>query len=262
MELRVRDRAAFAATGGRPFDPALPTVVFVHGAGMDHTVWALQSRYLAHHGRGVLAVNLPGHGRSDGPPLTTIEDMADWLAEVLEAAGVESAAFIGHSMGAIAALSCAARHPDRVRALLLLGSAPAMPVHPDLLAAAKADAHDAIDMVNAWAHGGAAHRGGHPLSGTWLIGGGNRLLERAAPGVLHADLAACNAYADGLADAAKVACPTLVVMGQGDRMTPAKAGAKLVEAIAGARGQVIPGAGHMMMTEQPDATLDAIKAEV
>jgi len=262
MDLPVRGRTAFAATGGRPLDTALPAVILLHGAGMDRTVWALQSRYLAHHGRAVLALDLPGHGRSEGPALTSVDEMADWLAEAIPVAGFARAALVGHSMGAIVSLACAARYPERVSALALLGAAPRMPVHPDLLAAAQQNNRAAVDMVNAWAHGGAAHRGGHPLSGTWLIGGGNRLLERARPGVLYADLAVCDAYDQGLADAVKVTCPTLVAMGAEDRMTPAKAGAKLAAAIAGARSLVIPDCGHMLMTERPDATLDALKTIV
>ncbi|SMF33108.1 Pimeloyl-ACP methyl ester carboxylesterase [Tistlia consotensis] len=263
MELTVDGRRAFAATGGQAFDAARvqegrPVFLLVHGAGMDRTVWAAQSRYLAHHGRAVLAVDLPGHGRSEGPPLASIGAIADWLVRLLDAAGVRQAALVGHSMGAIACLAAAARHPERVRALGLCGCAAAMPVHPDLLAAAAADDHAAIDMINAWAHGEASHRGGHPQPGTWLIGGGNRLLERAASGVLSADLQACAGFAEGEALAARVGCPTVVVVGEDDRMTPAKAGRRLAAAIPGASVAAIPDCGHMMMTEKPRETLAAL----
>ncbi len=258
MELMVEGREAFAATGGQPFDNAGEVVVLVHGAGMDRTVWAAQSRYLAHHGRAVLAVDLPGHGRSEGPPLDSVAGIADWLVRLLDAAGVEQAALAGHSMGAIACLAAAARHRDRVRALALCGCAAAMPVHPDLIAAAEADDHAAVDMINAWAHGQASHLGGHPQAGTWLIGGGNRLLERSAPGVLAADLKACAAFADGEALAAEVACPTLVVVGEDDRMTPAKAGRRLAASIQSSRLVALPHCGHMMMTEQPRECLEAL----
>ena len=80
MDLTVNGRKAYAYTGGKPFDPKLPAVVFIHGAEHDHCVWTLQTRYLAHHGRGVLAVDLPGHGRSDGPPLASVEEMAECAA--------------------------------------------------------------------------------------------------------------------------------------------------------------------------------------
>ena len=259
MELTVDGKAVFAATGGRAFDPALPAVVFVHGAGMDHTVWALQTRFFAHRGRGVLALDLPGHGRSEGPALDSIAGIADWLTRALDAAGLDQAALVGHSMGALAALDCAGRHGGRVRALALLGVAPRMPVHPDLLAAAEANDHMAFDLVTSWAHGASGHLGGARAPGLWLMGGGERLLEQSRPGVLHGDLAACNAYGDAPERAAAVACPTLLVLGSDDKMTPARAGRKLAEAIPGARVELVPGSGHMMMTEKPDETLDALK---
>ena len=123
MELTVSGNTVFASTGGRALDRDAPLIVLIHGAGMDHSVWSLQTRYLAHHGRSVLAVDLPGHGRSGGEPLTTIEDLADWVPKLIDAAGFGQAALVGHSMGAITALEAATRHPERVRALALLGVA-------------------------------------------------------------------------------------------------------------------------------------------
>jgi pimeloyl-ACP methyl ester carboxylesterase len=259
MELLVEGRKAFAATGGRPFDPAGPAIVFVHGAGMDHTVWALQTRYFAHHGRSVLAVDLPGHGRSDGPAPSSIEGYADWLAALIAASGAAQAALVGHSMGALAALAAAVRHPAKVRALALLGVAARMPVHPDLIAAADANDSLAFELVTAWGYGKPAHLGGHKAPGLWMLGGGRQLLARAAPGVLANDFRACDAYQTGAEAAARVACPTLFVLGAVDRMTSPKAAQPLVEAIKGAETVVLPGAGHMMMVEAPDATLAALR---
>ncbi len=259
MELQVDGRTVFAATGGRPFDPTLPAIVFVHGAGLDHTVWALQTRYFAHHGRSVLAVDLPGHGRSEGAPLESIGDQADWIARLIEAAGLVDAALVGHSMGALTALESAARHARRVRAIALLGVAPAMPVHPDLLAAAEAGQHLAFELVTSWGHGPTGHLGGNLAPGLWLMGGGERLLETGKPGALFVDLKACADYQSGPESASALTCPALLVLGTADRMTPAKAGRKLAEAIADARVEVIAGCGHMMMAEKPDETLDALK---
>ncbi len=259
MDLTVAGQRVHAGTGGRAFDPDLPLIVFLHGAGLDHTVWALPARYFAHHDRAVLAVDLPAHGKSAGAALTSIEALADWTVSLLDEVGAEKAALAGHSMGALVALEAAARHPGRLRALALLGAAPKMPVHPDLLAAAAADDHAAFDLMTSWGFGPAGHLGGARVPGSWLMGGGERLLERIRPGVLSADLAACNAYAAGMDSAAKVACPALVVMGAADKMTPARAGAKLAAAIAGAEQAVIPGCGHMMLAEKPDETLDALK---
>jgi len=260
MHITVDGTDCFAATGGREFDPALPLVVLVHGAGLDSSVWALHSRWFAHHGSSVLAVDLPGHGRSGGSPLPTIAAMADWVAALPAAVGLEKAILIGHSMGSLVAIEAAARHPGRVSALGLVGAAAAMPVHADLLAAAAAGDHAAIAMVSIWGHGFRAGLGGSLAPGLWMLGEAQRLLERARPGVLFNDLSACNAYADGIESAHHIACPTTLVLGRRDLMTPAKAGIELAGAIPGARVVVLEEAGHMLMAERPDDVLDALAA--
>ena len=259
MELKVDGQRTFAATGGRPFDPALPSIVFLHGAGMDRTVWALQTRYFAHHGWGVLAVDLPGHGRSEGKAPNSIAAAADWLRGVLSAAGLETAALAGHSMGALIALDFAARNLDRVRSLALLGAAEAMPVHPDLLEAARGNDHLAFELITSWGYGNAGHFGGAKVPGLWLLGGGKRLLARARPDVLHQDLAACNAYREAPARAEAVSCPTLLVLGAGDLMTPTPSGRKLAGHFTNARVEILADSGHMMILEKPDECLTALK---
>ncbi len=260
MRLELDHRQVFAATGGRAHEPGQMLIVFLHGAGMDHSVWALQSRWFAHHGANALAVDLPGHGGSEGPALTDIGALADWAARLIAAVGAERAMLVGHSMGALIALETAARHPSLVAGMALIGVAAKMPVHPDLLAAAKANSHVAIDMVSLWSLGASATLGGNTAPGLWMLGGAERLLEKAAPGVLHADLAACNAYQTAVEAAAKAACPTTLILGERDMMTPLKAGRALAALIAGARTVVLPGAGHMLMTERPDEVLDALEA--
>lgn len=258
MKVKVGETEIYAATGGRDFDPKLPCLVFLHGAGMDHTVWALQTRYFAHHGFGVLAVDWPGHGRSDGEPIPSIAAQAEWVTALLDAAKVKRAALVGHSMGGLAAIEAAARFPDRIGAVALCGVAEAMPVHPDLLAAAQAGEHLAYDLVVNWGYGGAAQLGGHPAPGYWMTGAGMRLLERDRRAI-GVDFAACNDYGKANAAAAKIKCPALFVLGDGDKMTPLKSGRALAAEIAGSRVAAIRDCGHMMMVERPDATLDALK---
>jgi pimeloyl-ACP methyl ester carboxylesterase len=261
MELVVDGQPVFAATGGRPRMAGQPEIVLLHGAGMDHSVWTLQSRSLAHRGRNVLALDLPGHGRSGGAPLASVEAIAAWVPRVLDAAGSERAALVGHSMGALVALAAAASWPDRVRSLVLLGAAPSMQVHPDLLGAARAGDPAAADFITAWGFGRRAQLGGSQVPGLWMLGGGGRLLrQRGAAAALGVDLAACAAYGDALAAAARIGCPALVIAGAQDRMTPPKGGRALAAAIPGCRFLEIPEAGHMMMVEQPDRALDAIVA--
>ena len=259
MDIQVDGARAFAATGGRPFDPTLPVTVFVHGAAFDHTVWKLQARYFAWHGGSVLAVDLPGHGRSEGEPRRSIPEMADWLVALLDAAGVGEANLVGHSMGALVALEAAARHGSRTRKLALLGAAPAIPVNDLLLSTSAENDHHALELLTGWGYGRRAHYGVHKMPGIWMTGGGLRTLERARPGVLYTDLVATDAYDGGEAAAAAVACPALVVIGARDLMTPAKRGHALAGMLANSATVVIPGAGHIMLDEEPDRTLDALR---
>jgi len=256
MRLRVDGRQVEANTGGRDFDPARPGVVLIHGAGMDRTVWSLQARHLAHHGYGVLAVDLPGHGLSEGPALATIADMADWVAALVRAAGLETAALAGHSMGAATALECAARHPDVVRAIALVGISEAMSVNPALLAAARDDVPAAADMIVTFSLGPVARLAG-AVPGLWTRGATERLLNNAPAGVLHTDFAACAHWTTGPESAAKVRCPAVLVLGEFDRMTTPRSGRALAARIPGARVEVLAGVGHLHMQEAPDA-LNAI----
>jgi pimeloyl-ACP methyl ester carboxylesterase len=260
MRIRVDGIETFVATGGRDFDPTLPCVVFLHGAGLDHSVWALLARAFAHHGFGVLAPDLPGHGRSAGAPLASIAALADWTAALIAAAGIPAARLVGHSMGSLVVLETAARHPDKVTALGLISTAAPMRVSDDLLNAAKSNGHAAIDMIAIWGHGYRATLGGSLAPGLWMLGGNERLLERARQGVIYADLSACNDYRDALAAAAKVAVPSIVIQGTRDLMTPAKGGRAIAAAIPGCRVAMIEGAGHMLMSERPDEVLAALRA--
>ena len=260
MQLTINGKDTFVATGGREFDRSQPAVVLLHGAGFDHSTWALHSRWFAHHGFGVLAPDLPGHGRSSGAPLPTIAEMADWTAALLDAAGATKAKLVGHSMGSLIALETAARHPAKVSALSLIGTAATMTVGPDLLKAAEANDRSAIDMVSIWGLGFQAELGGSLAPGLWMHSGAQRVLEQCRPGVLFNDLSACNAYQGALAAAAKVIVPTTLILGERDMMTPAKAGKTLAAAIPNAKTIVLSGAGHMMMVERPDELLAALRA--
>jgi pimeloyl-ACP methyl ester carboxylesterase len=258
MELTVLGKRSYAYTGGKPYDAKLPAVVFVHGGEQDHSVWALQSRYLAHHGYGVLAVDLPGHGRSDGPPLASVEKMAEWIVALLDAAAVKRGTLVGHSMGSLVALDCAGRFPERVGAIALLGTALPMRVAAELLEATRSDEPAAKQMINVWSHAAFAHYPGNPGPGSWVPGANLRLMQRAKPGVLYSDFAACDGYGEGLARAAQVRCPALVVLAARDRMTSPRTGRALAEAIPGAQLAHVEGSGHNLMGEKPDEVLDRL----
>jgi len=269
MELQVEGRSVYAGTGGWKHERGQKAVIFIHGAGMDHSVWALQSRYFASRERNVLALDLPGHGRSEGPALTSIEAMADWLVAAMDAAGIGEATLIGHSMGSLIALEAAVRHAGRVSGLVLLGTAADMPVNQALLDAAAEDKQEAIDMVTGYGFGPTGHVGGARGPGQWMLGGAQRLMQRVianSPRVLYHDLMACNEFRDGMKHAAAVSQPCHLILGAMDRMTPARAGQKLAKALTavpgGASVTQLDGIGHMMMVEAPDAVLDAIIGRV
>jgi pimeloyl-ACP methyl ester carboxylesterase len=255
MQIDVNGRTTYCHTGGVPLDAALPTVVLVHGALNDHSVWLSQSNALARSGLAVLAPDLPGHGRSSGPALTSVEALADWLLALLDAANIDRAVLAGHSMGSLIALEAAHRAPGRVTGLALLGATWPMKVADGLLASARSDERAAIDMVVAWSHATMAHDPSIADTARTLM------LDLAAGNpdhLLYTDLAACNAYANGAAAAATITCPTVFVQGNLDKMTPPRSTGLLTGAIS--HGQVVKvDAGHAMMREAPAAVLDVLQ---
>jgi pimeloyl-ACP methyl ester carboxylesterase len=259
MQLEVIGRTVYAYTGTQEFAAERPSVVFVHGAANDHGVFALQSRYFAWHATNAIALDLPGHGRSAGEPLPSVEAIADWLREALDALGIREASLVGHSLGALATLECAARYPERARRLALLGPAAPMTVSDDLLAAAARGDHVAYELINGWSFSAGSQLGGNQIPGMWMLGNAMRLMERCRAGVLSNDLLACHRYANGVAAAARVRCATLVVMGARDIMAPPRNANALIGALVNVRTVLLPETGHALMAERPDAVLDALR---
>jgi pimeloyl-ACP methyl ester carboxylesterase len=260
VNFAVDGKQAFAYTAAHALDAAKPSILFVHGAGLDHSWWGLQSRYFGYHGYNVLALDLPGHGRSEGAPLATIGEMAEWMFRALDVHKLKNASLVGHSMGSLVALECAARQPARVERIALLGTAYPMKVGEAFLAAARENRQDAYDMETIWGHAPQVPLGGNPNPGMWMYGDTLARLARLAPGVLYNDLQACNTYAGGEAAAAKVQCPVLFILGARDQMTQAKAGLAFAQLLPGAKVVQLRPSGHSMMAESPDATLDALIA--
>ena len=260
MNLEVDGRRVFAYTAAHELDPAKPTVVFVHGAGLDHSWFGLQSRYFGYHGRNVLAVDLPGHGRSEGPPLGTVEAMANWVSKVLKTLQIERASIVGHSMGSLIAVEFAARHPAQCERIALIAVGYPMKVAEPFLDAARRNDYAAFDMHTIWGHAAQVPLGSNPNPGMWMYGDTLARLERLAPGVLYNDLKASNDYGSGAESAAKVNCPALLILGRRDVMTPPRMAKVLQEKIRGAKAVDIGTSGHSLMAEAPDATLDALIA--
>ena len=263
MELIVNGAKTFCYTGGKPFDAAKPTVVFIHGVLNDHSVWILQTRWFAHHGWNVLAIDLPGHCRSEGEPPRSVEEAAEFVLALLAAAKVESAALVGHSFGALVALEAAARAPTRITHLALVGIAFPMKVSAALLENSQHQPMKAIAMVNVYSHSLLAPPPSALGPGTWLYGGSRALMKRVLASnprvnVFHRGFVACDSYAGGDQAIAKVQCPILFVLGRDDAMTPPKAAQGLQQKAHDGRTVIVPG-GHQMMTEAPDAVLFALR---
>jgi pimeloyl-ACP methyl ester carboxylesterase len=255
MDLVVDRKRAFAYTAAHHIDPRKPTMVFVHGAGLDHSTFGLQSRYFGYHGRNVLALDLPGHGRSEGAPIAEVAGMADWVLRALDSLDIGKASIVGHSMGSLVALESANRHPERIERIALIGVAYPMKVADAFLGAAQRNEQTAFDMETIWGHAVQVPLGGSPNPGMWMYGDMLARLRRLAPGVLYNDLKACNEYTS---DFAGVKCPVLLVLGKRDVMTPPKGASPILQKIPTAKSEVINPSGHSLMAEAPDATLDAL----
>jgi pimeloyl-ACP methyl ester carboxylesterase len=258
MNLVVEKRRVFAYTAAHAPDVEKRSIVFIHGAGLDHSGFGLQSRYFGYHGWNALALDLPGHGRSEGPPIPAIEEMAHWVFQVLDNLKIEKAAIAGHSMGSLVALECAAQQPGRIEKIALLGTAYPMKVGEAFLEAARRNERAAFDMETIWSHAAQVPLGGNPNPGMWMYGDTLARLARLAPGVLHNDLKACNDYAGGEESAARTKCPALFVLGRRDVMTPPKAAFALSQALKNSRTVTLDPSGHSLMAEAPDAVLDAL----
>ena len=259
MRIEINGNEVFYGTGsGTPSDAA-NTLIFVHGAGFDHTIWVMPARYFARHGWRVVALDLPGHGRSQGQALTSIAQMADWLAQVIDAVSPnQQASVVGHSMGSLVAMSLAARHANKVQKLALLGTSAPMPVADVLLNAALDNDQAAIDMTNTWSHSARGSLGSSQNPGVSNLHIGERLLQQAGAGVFHTDLAACNGFTvDGLAE---VKQPTLVIIGDEDKMTPPRAGLAVADQLPNVQQRRLAGCGHSMLSEQPNQVLDELAA--
>jgi pimeloyl-ACP methyl ester carboxylesterase len=262
MELTVNGHSTYCYTGGKTFDATKPTVIFIHGVLNDHSVWILQTRYLAHHGWNVLAVDLPGHCRSAGDPPATVEDAADFVIALMDAANLEKAALVGHSFGSLVVLEAAACAPERVSQLVLVGTAFPMKVSPALLESSLKEPMKALEMVNIFSRSTLAPPPSALGPGTWVYGAsmalGRRVLaSNLRVNLFHTGFKACDSYSHGDAAMAQVQCPVLFVLGRVDQMTPPKAAQGLIKKALNAQVVYLPG-GHHQMNETPEPMLAAL----
>lgn len=252
MYFEVNGKKAFATTGGKDFDNSLPTVIFLHGSGLDHTFWGLHSRFFAFRKYAVLVPDFPGHTHSEGPPLTSIEAMADWLNDVIEALDSKNISIVAHSQGCLVALEFASRYKDRLKSVSFIASGLATPVNDALIKAAEENPDAAIAMMLSWGFGPAGHLHQGPIPGNSMVAGGRKVMRGNVPSELATDLKACNAYQNGKQAAAAIDRPVQVILAGKDRMAPRKAGLELVEHLNDPEVTIIAESGHMVPQETPD----------
>lgn len=256
MYSTVRDLKTYWSSASTDRVPGQPSIVFIHGAAMDHTVWTLPARYFARQGFNIAAIDLPGHGRSAGPAFSDIGSTAQWLHEWLETLDGEDHILIGHSMGSLIAWEFANQFPNQCSKLALLGTAMPMQVTDLLMGAAERNENAAFEMANAWSHSSRGKLGSNANPGIWMIGHGQRLMNRTPDDVFHADLSACNS---AMLDASSVSCETLLILGEADQMTPMRAASALEQQLPKVHVITLPGCGHSMLSEQPNQVLDALR---
>lgn len=256
MELQVKKTKIYAATGGKPFDNTKPTVLFIHGSGLDHRSWALQTRWFAYNGYAVLAPDLPGHSLSVGDPLQSIEAMGLWLAELLVVAGVQSVHVVGHSQGFLCALELARQAPAAVKSLVGIATAAAIPVNPMLIETALESSTRAADMMLQWGFGYATQMGISAVPGMQPIAIGRKIM---ADNPLAIDLQCCADYQQGDVVAKSLHKPTQLILAKQDKMTPLTAGKALANSLQ-AKVVVLENYGHMLPIEAPRHCLTALRA--
>ena len=252
MKLELDGHEVYASNGGRKFDSDGHVVVLLHGSGQSHLSWVLQGRYLAYDGYSVLAPDFPGHGLSAGVPLTSIEDMADWLCRLLDALNVKTASVVGHSQGVLVALSAVARYPDRFQKMALIAGALAIPVNEALVKDSEVALKSAIENMTSWGHGQIAQMHDHSQPGHSFLFYGRQIMAANNRQALTADFTACNHYQSGEEDASKISVPTLLILAEKDRMTPRRAGRALAASLSNVQLVEVKGAGHMLPAEAPD----------
>jgi pimeloyl-ACP methyl ester carboxylesterase len=258
MEYEINGDSVYASDAGVCFKAEQQTIVFIHGAGMDHTIWVFFSRFFARNGFNVLAVDLPGHGKSTGAALTSIENAAIWIDSFLLKAGISEAVLVGHSMGSLIALQAASQLPDKISKIILMGTACPMPVAAPLLSAARDKKHSAVDMIMLFGHAYSSQLGGNPVAGVNIVNSSMRLLERSLDSCLYVDLNACNEYINGLQAAVSIHVPSILILGEQDKMTPPASALPLIGALPETHVIKLTDCGHMMLSEQPEQVHQAL----
>ena len=258
MLIDIDQRKTFLYTSNKKIDAQRPSILFIHGAANDHSVWNTHTRYFSSHGWNAIAVDLPGHNKTSGPVISNIRESAEWILKCLDQLDIANTILVGHSMGSLIALESASLQPHRITKLVLIGTCYPMPVSPQLLELAKSKPEQAYELINHYSFSDRAKLGTSQMPGLSMLGSSIQLMQRSAPGVLHADFTACNSYDNGVNAADQVSCPTLFLLGAEDKMTPVTGAENLIAHVKSNQVTVLPRTGHALMIEQPNVVLDCL----
>ncbi len=251
MKIKINNDNINIRTGGYQINNDRPYFLLLHGAGMDASVWQMQTRYLANRGVNILAIDLPGHGLSEGKSLSSISDMSEWTIQLINKLDIDSISIAGHSMGSLVAIDVCKNISKKINNIILLGTASLMPVHPDLIDAAENNLTLAANLITDWSFGTKQHLGNHPLPGYWMLDSSIQLIAQSKKRVLAQDLIACNQYKEALTVANNINKKVTIISGREDKMTPVKKAKELHDVIDNSELIIIENVGHMMMIENP-----------
>ena len=243
MIFEVDNKKVFASDAGKSIDKNKTTIALLHGSGLSHIVWSLTEQYLSNQNYNILAIDLPGHGNSEGECLKSIEEISDWLEKVFNKLEILELTIVGHSQGCLEAIEYVSRHPNKIKNLILVGGSYKMPVNQDLIDLALAGDKDAIKLMMKWGYEGSKKFiGGNPVEK--IINSPRDIRE-----ILAIDLIACNEYKNGSEALKAINCPTFLIFGELDKMVNLEKGKKFAELIPNSKTHVIKNCGHMIMFE-------------
>jgi len=239
----VENKKVFSSDVGQSFNKNKHTVILLHGSGQSHVVWSLTDQYLSDQGYNVFALDLPGHGNSEGESLNSIEEIAEWLEKVVIKIGIQNLTILGHSQGCLIALEYINRFPKKIKKLIFVAGSYEIPVNKSLIDLAHSGNMESLNLMMKWGYGYSKQFiGGNPLQ---------KILDspREIREVLAIDLIACNNYKNGINALKKIMCPSLFIFGELDKMIKLEKGKEFSKLVTDSKTHIIQDCGHMVILE-------------
>ena len=243
MITEIKKKKIFSTDVGHDYDAKKPTIVLLHGSGQSHIVWSLTDQFLADQGFNVFALDLPGHGNSEGPSLQSIEEMSQWLNEFVEHLDIKKLILAGHSQGCLIALEFVKLYPKKVEKIIFIAGSYNIPVNQNLIDLSLAGEMEALNLMMKWGYGyPKKFIGGNPLQK--ILNSSREVRE-----VLAVDLIACNNYKSGVDAVKSINCPTFFILGEIDKMIKLDSGKQFANMIKNSQIHIIKDCGHMIILE-------------